>query len=58
MEDAKVLADDAEQTVAKDGEAPAMQEVKDTTPRQICSNSFTNWKERKTVKRNSAPLFR
>ena len=37
---------------------PAMQEVKDTTPRQICSNSFTNWKERKTVKRNSAPLFR
>ena len=30
----------------------------DTTPRQICSNFFTNWTERKTVKRNFAPLFR
>ena len=37
---------------------PAMQEVKDTTPRLICSNFFTNWTERKTVKRNFAPLFR
>ena len=37
---------------------PAMQEVKDTTPRLICSNFFTNWTEKKTVKHNSAPLFR
>ena len=37
---------------------PAMQAAKDTTPKPICSNCFTNWKAKKIAKHNSVLPFR
>ena len=37
---------------------PAHAAAKDTTPKPICSNCFTNWKAKKIAKHNSVLPFR